>query len=46
MPSRGMGAVNPAKVKTIRKKDGDKPVKVYKKGGKVTSKCACKEPRK
>lgn len=38
MPSRGMGAVNPAKVKTIRKKDGDKPVKVYKNGGAVKKK--------
>jgi len=32
-PSRGMGAVNPAKIKTIRKKDGDEPVKLYAKGG-------------
>jgi hypothetical protein len=28
-----MGAVNPAKIKTIRKKDGDEPVKLYAKGG-------------
>jgi len=35
-PSRGMGAVNPAKLKTIRKKDGNEPVTVYKAGGKVS----------
>ena len=38
MASRGMGAVNPAKIKTIRKKDGNEPVKVYKKGGEVWDK--------
>jgi len=38
MPSRGMGDINPAKIKTIRKKDGDEPVKVYKKGGEVWDK--------
>lgn len=37
MPSRGMGAVRPGVIKTIRKKDGDAPVTVYKKGGKVKS---------
>jgi hypothetical protein len=31
--SRGMGAISPAKIKSIRKKDGDLPVKVYAKGG-------------
>jgi hypothetical protein len=31
--SRGMGAVNPAKIRTIRKRDGDEPVKLYAKGG-------------
>lgn len=31
--SRGMGAVNPAKIRTIRKKDGNEPVKLYAKGG-------------
>ena len=36
-PSRGMGAINPAKIKTIRKKDGNEPVKVYKEGGKVNA---------
>jgi hypothetical protein len=37
MPSRGMGAVNPAKIKTIKKKDGDEPVKLYSKGGEAKS---------
>ena len=37
MASRGMGAVNPAKLKTIKKKDGNEPVKVYKEGGKVNA---------
>jgi hypothetical protein len=32
-----MGAVNPAKLKTIKKKDGNEPVKVYKEGGKVNA---------
>ena len=32
-PSRGMGAINPAKIRTIRKKDGNEPVKLYAKGG-------------
>lgn len=36
-PSRGMGDINPAKIKAIRKKDGDEPVKVYKEGGKVNA---------
>ena len=36
-PSRGMGAIRPAKIKTIKKKDGNEPVKVYKDGGKVKS---------
>ncbi len=35
MPSRGMGAINPAKVRTIKKRDGNKPVKLFKQGGKV-----------
>jgi len=38
MASRGMGDVNPAKIRTIRKKDGDEPVKVYNKGGEVWDK--------
>jgi len=33
--SRGMGDINPAKIKTIKKRDGNEPVKVYKKGGEV-----------
>ena len=36
MPSRGMGAVRPGVIKTIRKKDGDAPVTVYKEGGSVS----------
>ena len=36
--SRGMGIVNPKKLpKTTVKRDGDEPVKLYKKGGKVKS---------
>lgn len=37
MLSRGMGAISPAKIKTIKKRDGDKPVKVYKEGGETKS---------
>jgi hypothetical protein len=33
MPSRGMGIINPAKVRTIKKRDGDEPVKLFKQGG-------------
>ena len=36
--SRGMGDINPAKLKTIKKRDGNEPVKVYKKGGAVWDK--------
>jgi len=32
-PSRGMGDINPAKIRKIRKKDGDAPVSLYAKGG-------------
>jgi hypothetical protein len=38
-PSRGMGAIAPSKVpkvRTIRKRDGNEPVALYKKGGKVS----------
>jgi hypothetical protein len=35
MSSRGMGDINPKKVKTIKKKDGNEPVSLYKKGGEV-----------
>ena len=37
MLSRGMGAISPAKIKTIKKRDGDEPVKVYKDGGEAKS---------
>ena len=37
-PSRGMGIINPAKLKTIKKRDGNEPVKVYAKGGEVWDK--------
>jgi len=33
--SRGMGAVNKAKVRAIKKRDGNEPVKLYKAGGRV-----------
>ena len=36
MPSRGMGAMNPKKIraiKTIKKRDGNEPVKMFKQGG-------------
>jgi len=33
-----MGDINPAKIKAIRKKDGNEPVTVYKAGGKTKSK--------
>lgn len=36
--SRGMGAINPAKLKTIKKRDGNEPVGIYKKGGEVWDK--------
>jgi hypothetical protein len=28
-----MGAINPAKIRTIKKRDGDEPVKLFKQGG-------------
>lgn len=31
--SRGMGNISPAKIKSIKKRDGDEPVKLYSKGG-------------
>ena len=37
MLSRGMGAISPAKIKTIKKRDGNEPVKVYKDGGETKS---------
>jgi len=33
MPSRGMGAINPAKIRKVKRKDADKPVTLYKEGG-------------
>ena len=38
MASRGMGDINPAKIRKIKKRDGNKPVTVYKKGGEVWDK--------
>ena len=38
-PSRGMGVIAPSKMprtRTVKKRDGDEPVKLYKKGGKST----------
>ena len=36
LPSRGMGAIAPSKIpKTIKKRDGNEPVEVFKEGGKV-----------
>ena len=32
-----MGAINPKKVKTIKKRDGNEPVKLYAEGGKTKS---------
>jgi hypothetical protein len=32
-----MGAINPAKVRTIKKRDGNQPVKLFKQGGKVNA---------
>lgn len=33
-----MGIINPAKLKSIKKRDGNEPVKLYKEGGKTESK--------
>lgn len=36
MSSRGMGAIRESKLpKLVKKRDGDEPVKIYKKGGEV-----------
>jgi hypothetical protein len=35
MPSRGMGDINRAKIRKIKKRDGNDPVTVYKEGGEV-----------
>lgn len=37
LASRGMGAVNPVKIKKIKKRDGNAPVTIYKDGGKVNA---------
>ena len=37
MASRGMGDINPAKIRKIKKRDGNEPVKVYKDGGATKS---------
>jgi len=35
-PSRGMGCISPAKQpRTVKKRDGNEPVKLYNEGGKV-----------
>lgn len=34
-PSRGMGDINPAKIRKIKKRDGNEPVTLYKKGGRA-----------
>lgn len=31
--SRGMGKINPAKIRAIKKRDGDEPVMLFAKGG-------------
>jgi hypothetical protein len=36
--SRGMGAINPAKIRKIKKRDGNEPVTVYKDGGAIWDK--------
>lgn len=35
MASRGMGDISPAKIKKIKKRDGNSPVTLYKKGGRT-----------
>jgi len=37
LPSRGMGAISPAKIRKIKKRDGNEPVTLYKNGGKVNA---------
>ena len=32
-PSRGMGIISPGKIKSIRKRDGNEPVKIMAEGG-------------
>lgn len=35
MPSRGMGSMAPSKIPRAKRRGDDKPVKLFKKGGKV-----------
>ena len=35
MASRGMGDISPAKIRKIKKRDGNSPVTLYKKGGRI-----------
>lgn len=37
-PSRGMGDMNPKKIRAIKKRDGNEPVAILKKGGEVWDK--------
>ena len=43
--SRGMGDISPAKIRQIKKRDGNEPVKVYKKGGKLHANMHAKRKR-
>jgi hypothetical protein len=45
MASRGMGNISPAKIRQIKKRDGNEPVKVYKKGGKLHANMHAKRKR-
>ena len=45
MASRGMGDISPAKIRQIKKRDGNEPVKVYKKGGKLHANMHAKRKR-
>ena len=44
-PSRGMGDINPAKIRKIKKRDGNEPVTLYKKGGKLHANMHAKRKR-
>ena len=35
MASRGMGDISPAKIRQIKKRDGNEPVTLYKHGGAI-----------
>ena len=45
MASRGMGDISPAKIRQIKKRDGNEPVKVYQKGGKLHANMHAKRKR-